>query len=188
MTEKIMKGGEYLITEEPCENIFTPEDFSDEQKQFGETTELFAKNEIVPNLEEIDRQNFDIVTTGMRKCGELGLLMMDAPVAYGGLDLELTSSMLVTEKMAVTSAFTLAYGVHTGLGSLPLIYYGTHEQKEKYLTRVCNGDTMAMDLTEPDAGSMHARVEIEHRAERNEPDENRCQPRPAFNGGHLQVV
>lgn len=82
----------------PCESVFTPEDFSDEQKQFGETTELFVKNEIVPNLEEIDRQNFDLVLEGMRKCGELGLLMMDAPGAYGGLDLDKASSMLVIEK------------------------------------------------------------------------------------------
>lgn len=154
MAVKQLKGGEYLIVNMPCESVFTPEDFSDEQKQFVETTELFAKNEIVPNLEEIDRQNFDLVIAGMRKCGELGLLMMDAPVAYGGLDLDKTSSMLVTEKMAVTGAFTLAYGVHTGLGSLPLIYYGTHEQKEKYLGKLISGEWLAAYcLTEPGSGS-----------------------------------
>lgn len=154
MAVKQLKGGEYLIVNMPCESVFTPEDFSDEQKQFAETTELFAKNEIVPNLEEIDRQNFDLVIAGMRKCGELGLLMMDAPVAYGGLDLDITSSMLVIEKMAVTGAFTLAYGVHTGLGSLPLIYYGTHEQKEKYLGKLISGEWLASYcLTEPGSGS-----------------------------------
>ena len=86
-----LKGGEYLIVNMPCESVFTPEDFSNEQKQFGETTELFVKNEIVPNLEEIDRQNFDLVLEGIRKCGELGLLMMDIPEAYGGLDLDKAS-------------------------------------------------------------------------------------------------
>jgi alkylation response protein AidB-like acyl-CoA dehydrogenase len=154
MAVKQLKGGEYLIVDMPCESVFTPEDFSDEQKQFAETTELFAKNEIVPNLEEIDRQNFDLVIAGMRRCGELGLLMMDAPVAYGGLDLDKTSSMLVAEKMAVTGSFLGSYGVHTGLGSLPLIYYGTHEQKEKYLGKLISGEWLAAYcLTEPGSGS-----------------------------------
>lgn len=154
MAVKQLKGGEYLIVNMPCESVFTPEDFSDEQKQFGETTELFAKKEIVPNLEEIDRQNFDLVIAGMRKCGELGLLMMDAPVDYGGLDLDKASSMIVIEKMAVTGSFAISYGVHTGLGSLPLIYYGTHEQKEKYLGKIISGEWLAAYcLTEPVSGS-----------------------------------
>ena len=154
MAVKQLKGGEYLIVNMPCESVFTPEDFSDEQKQFGETTELFAKKEIVPNLEEIDRQNFDLVIAGMRKCGELGLLMMDAPVDYGGLDLDKASSMIVIEKMAVTGSFAISYGVHTGLGSLPLIYYGTHEQKEKYLGKLISGEWLAAYcLTEPGSGS-----------------------------------
>jgi len=149
-----LKGCEYLLVNMPCESVFTPEDFSDEQKQLAETTDLFAKNEIVPNLEEIDRQNFELVITAMRKCGELGLLMMDAPVAYGGLELDKTSSMLVMEKMAVTGAFTLSYGVQTGLGSLPLIYYGTREQKEKYLGKLISGEWLsAYCLTEPGSGS-----------------------------------
>lgn len=149
-----LKGGEYLIVNMPCESVFTPEDFSSEQKQFGETTELFVKNEIVPNLEEIDRQNFDLVLEGIRKCGELGLLMMDIPEAYGGLDLDKASSMLVIEKMAMAGSFACSYGVHTGLGSLPLIYYGTHEQKEKYLGKLISGEWIAAYcLTEPGSGS-----------------------------------
>ncbi len=154
MSEKQLKGCEYLIVNMPCENVFTPEDFSDEQKQFAETTERFAKNEIIPIIEEIDRQNFDLVIAGMRKCGDLGLLMMDAPEAYGGLDLDKASSMLVIEKMAVTGAFSCSYGVHTGLGSLPLIYYGTHKQKGKYLGKLISGEWLAAYcLTEPGSGS-----------------------------------
>ena len=78
--------------------MFTPEDFSDEQKQIGETTEQFVTNEIVPNMEEIEKQNFDLVVEGMKKCGELGLLMMDSPEEYGGLELDKASSMLVAVK------------------------------------------------------------------------------------------
>ncbi len=100
MAEKILKGGEYLIAEIPCADVFTPEEFTDEQKQMGETIEQFITDEIVPQIDEIEKQNFDLVVEGMRKCGELGLLMMDAPEEYGGLELDKASSMLVGEKMS----------------------------------------------------------------------------------------
>jgi len=149
-----MKGGEFLITDESCENIFTPEDFSDEQRQFGETTEQFIENEIVPHLEEIENQNFDLVVEGMRKCGELGLLMMDAPEEYGGLELDKASSMLVAEKVSRSGSFSVAFAAHTGIGTLPLIYYGTDEQKEKYLEKIISGEwCAAYCLTEPGSGS-----------------------------------
>ena len=143
MAKKIMKGGEYLITETPCEDVFTPEDFSDEQRQMGETTEQFVTNEIVPHIEEIEKQNFDIVVEGIKKCGELGLLMMDAPEEYGGLELDKASSMLVAEKMASGGSFMIAYSGHTGIGTLPLIYFGTREQKEKYLEKIISGEWCA---------------------------------------------
>jgi alkylation response protein AidB-like acyl-CoA dehydrogenase len=154
MTDNIMKGGEYLITEVACEDIFTPEDFSDEQRQFAETTEQFVEKEIVPHLEEIENQNFDLVVEGMRKCGELGLLMMDAPEEYGGLELDKASSMLVAEKISVGGSFSVAYAAHTGIGTLPLIYYGTDQQKEKYLEKIISGEwCSAYCLTEPGSGS-----------------------------------
>lgn len=154
MAEVLMKGGEYLISEVKSEDVFTPEDFTDEQRQFGETTEQFIANEILPHAEEIDQQNFDIVVDGMRQCGELGLLMMDAPEEYGGLELDKASSMLVAERIAVSGSFSVAYAAHTGIGTLPLIYYGTHEQKEQYLEKLINGEwCAAYCLTEPGAGS-----------------------------------
>ncbi len=154
MADTLLKGGEYLISEVKCEDVFTPEDFSDEQKQFGDTTEQFVANEILPHVEEIDNQNFDIVVDGMRQCGELGLLMMDAPEAYGGLELDKASSMLVAERIAVSGSFSVAYAAHTGIGTLPLVYYGTHEQKEKYLEKIISGEwCSAYCLTEPGAGS-----------------------------------
>ncbi|MGW8193496.1 MAG: acyl-CoA dehydrogenase family protein [Desulforhopalus sp.] len=154
MAGKILMGGEYLIADTPCEDVFTPEDFSDEQRQMGETTEQFITSEIVPRIEEIDEQNFDIVVEGMKKCGDLGLLMMDAPEEYGGLELDKASSMLVAEKIACGGAFSVAFACHTGIGTLPLIYFGTADQKAKYLEKLISGEwCSAYCLTEPGSGS-----------------------------------
>jgi alkylation response protein AidB-like acyl-CoA dehydrogenase len=154
MANTITKGGEYLIVDSPCEEIFTPEDFTDEQRQMGETTEQFVANEIAPHIEEIEKQNFDLVVEGMKKSGELGLLMMDSPEEYGGLELDKASSMLVAEKIAPAGSFSVAFMAHTGIGTLPLIYYGTPAQKEKYLEKITSGEwCAAYCLTEPGSGS-----------------------------------
>lgn len=154
MTKKILKGGEFLIAESDCVDVFTPEDFSDEQRQIGETTEQFVENEILPHIEEIDAQNFDLVVEGMQKCGELGLLMIDAPEEYGGLELDKATSMLVSEKIAPSGSFSVVYACHTGIATLPLVYYGTAEQKEKYLEKLITGEWCgAYCLTEPGSGS-----------------------------------
>ncbi len=150
----ILKGGEYLVKDVPCADVFTPEEFTDEQKQIGDTTEQFITNEILPHMEEIEKQNFDIVIEGMQKCGELGLLMMDSPEEYGGLELDKATSMLVGEKIAMGGSFSVAFSCHTGIGTLPLIYYGTAEQKEKYLEKITSGEWLAAYcLTEPGSGS-----------------------------------
>ncbi len=154
MAERILKGGEYLIAETPCADVFTPEDFTDEQKQMGETVEQFIAGEIAPKIDEIDKQNFELVVDGMKKCGELGLLMMDTPEEYGGLELDKASSMLVGEKMAYGGSFSVAYSAHSGIGTLPLIYYGTAAQKEQYLGKIISGEwCAAYCLTEPGSGS-----------------------------------
>lgn len=154
MAEKILNGGEYLVVETPCADVFTPEDFTDEQRQMGETSEQFVTNEIVPHIEEIDKQNFDLVIQGMRKCGELGLLMMDAPEEYGGLELDKASTMLVSEKISFGGSFSVAYSAHTGIGTLPLVYYGTAAQKDQYLGKIISGEwCAAYCLTEPGSGS-----------------------------------
>ncbi len=154
MDRKILKGGEYLVADVSCHEVFTPEDFTDEQKQIAETTEQFVENEILPNIEEIDHQNFDLVVEGMRKAGELGLLMLDAPEEYGGLELDKATSMLVGEKIAPSGSFSVAYAAHSGIGTLPLVYYGTRAQKEKYLEKIITGEWVAAYcLTEPGSGS-----------------------------------
>ena len=154
MAGKIRKGGDFLIAETACQDVFTPEDFSDEQRAFAETTEKFVTDEILPHLEEIENQEFSYVVDGMRKCGELGLLMMDAAEEDGGLELDKVSSMLVGEKISTSGSFSVAFAAHTGIGTLPLIYYGTAQQKEKYLEKIISGDwCAAYCLTEPGSGS-----------------------------------
>ena len=154
MAERIFKGGEFLVTEVTCDEIFTPEEFTDEQKQIAETTEQFVENEIVPHLDEIEDQNFDLVIEAFKKCGDLGLLMMDTPEAYGGMELDKVTSMLVAEKIAPAGGFSVAYAAHTGIGTLPLVYYGTEAQKEQYLPKLVSGEwPAAYCLTEPGSGS-----------------------------------
>ena len=154
MTTRLFKGGEFLVTEVTKDEVFTPEDFTDEQRAIGETTEQFVANDIAPHIEEIDQQNFDLVVEGMRKAGELGLLMIDAPEEYGGLELDKATSMLVGEKISYAGSFSVAYAAHSGIGTLPLIYYGTSAQKEKYLEKIISGEWIAAYcLTEPESGS-----------------------------------
>lgn len=154
MERKIFKGGEFLVTEVSKNDVFVPEEFTDEQKQIGKTTEDFVAKEVVPHHEEIEHQNFEVVVKLMQKCGELGLLMIDAPEEYGGLELDKVTSMLAAEKIAPAGSFSVTYAAHTGIGTLPLVYYGTKEQKEKYLNKIISGEWVAAYcLTEPDAGS-----------------------------------
>lgn len=149
-----LKGSEFLIKSVEPEAIFTPEDFSDEHKQIAETTLDFVNNEVLPAVEEIDQQNFGKVKELMAQCGELGLLMTDAPEEYGGLDLDKVTSMVVAENIARTGAFSVAFTAHTGIGTLPLIYYGTDAQKQKYLEKLTTGEWIAAYcLTEPGSGS-----------------------------------
>jgi alkylation response protein AidB-like acyl-CoA dehydrogenase len=154
MSEKITKGGEYLVAETLCADIFTPEDFSDEQRQMAATADQFVNAEIMPHVAEIDQQDFSKVIAGIRRAGELGFLMMDAPEEYGGLELDKATGMIVSEKIARSGAFSVAVIAHTGIGSLPLIYYGTDEQKKKYLGKLMSGEWIASYcLTEPGSGS-----------------------------------
>ena len=154
MAARIFKGAEYLVTESSKDDVFTPEDFSDEQRQIGQMTEQFVLNEVMPLREEIEHQQFQHVVKLMKKCGELGLLMIDAPEAYGGLELDKATSMLAAEKISASGSFSVAYSAHTGIGTLPLVYYGTEPQKEKYLGKLISGEWIAAYcLTEPDSGS-----------------------------------
>lgn len=151
---ELLKGAGYLINEIPCDEVFTPEDFSDEQKQMAETTEQFVTNEVVPFVEEMDAGNYDKVLELLQKSGELGLLMTDAAEEDGGLELDKATSMLIAEKVAPGGGFSVAFAAHTGIGTLPLIYYGTKQLKDKYLEKLITGEWAgAYCLTEPGSGS-----------------------------------
>ena len=143
-----------MLREIRCQDIFTPEDFSDEHIQIGETTEQFVAHEITPINEELEAKNFELLITKLKESAELGLMMIDAPEEYGGLELDKATSMLVMEKMAFARAFGLAYMCHTGIGMLPLIYYGNDDQKGRYLNKLIQAEMIgAYCLTEPGSGS-----------------------------------
>lgn len=154
MTAIRVCGGEFLVSEIDCQSVFTPEDFTDEHKQIAHTTEQFVLNEIQPVNDRIEAKDFELLVTKLKQCAELGLMMIDAPEEFGGLDLDKVTSMVVTEKLAWSLNFGLTYMCHTGIGMLPLTYYGTRAQKERYLTRLVNAEIIgAYCLTEPNSGS-----------------------------------
>ena len=154
MAHTICNGGEYLVKDIDYRDVFTPEDFSDEHKQIADTTEQFVADEIMPINGEIEAKDFELVVEKLKQCAELGLMMIDAPEQYGGLELDKATSMLVMERMAFARNFGLSYMVHTGIGMLPLIYYGTADQKERYLGRLIQAEMIgAYCLTEPGSGS-----------------------------------
>jgi len=152
--ERPSKGGEFLIEETRADEVFTPEDFSGEQRRLADTAEHFVAREVLPNAERIENHDFALVVSLLKRAGELGLLMIDVPEEYGGLELDKATNALVTEKISVYGGFTGAFTTHTGIGTIPLVYYGTKAQKEKYLGRIITGDLItAYCLTEPDSGS-----------------------------------
>lgn len=149
-----IKGGEFLIRETDCQEIFIPEDFTEEQKMMAEATNDFIKKEINPNIEKIEKQEDGIMPQLMGKAGELGLLGISVPEEYGGMGMDFNTSMLIADKIGATGSFSTAYGAHTGIGTLPILYYGSEEQKKKYLPLIASGEWKSCYcLTEPDSGS-----------------------------------
>ncbi|MGW8159679.1 MAG: acyl-CoA dehydrogenase family protein [Desulfoprunum sp.] len=154
MGHRIFNGGEYLVQDIDCREVFTPEDFTDEHRQIAATTEQFVAAQIQPVNAGIEAGDFGLVVRKLKACAELGLMMIDAPEQYGGLELDKATSMLVMERMAFARNFGLSYMVQTGIGMLPLIYYGTADQKERYLGRLIQAELIgAYCLTEPGSGS-----------------------------------
>jgi alkylation response protein AidB-like acyl-CoA dehydrogenase len=154
ISEKILQGAEYLIRDVSPGDVFTPEEFTGEQRALGDTTEQFLRNEVLPNVDKLENHDFDLMVSLLRKFGELGMLMIDAPEEYGGLELDKVTSLVAAERASMYGAFSCAYAAHSGIGTLPLIYYGTKAQKEKYLGKIITGEWIAAYcLTEPDSGS-----------------------------------
>ncbi|WP_078544143.1 acyl-CoA dehydrogenase family protein [Litchfieldia alkalitelluris] len=153
-TEGLVKGGAFLIEDLQADQIFTPEDFNEEHIMIGKTTEDFISGEVKPHIEEIENHNFDISVKLLKQAGDLGLLGVDVPEEYGGLGLDKISSAVITEKFSGAGGFSLSYGAHVGIGSLPIVLFGNEEQKQKYLPYLATGEKLAAyALTEPGSGS-----------------------------------
>ena len=151
----IVKGGEFIIKENNSQDVFTPEDFNDEQVLMKESVQEFINREILPNKERFEKKDYDFTKECMQKAGELGFLAVGVPENYGGLGMGFVSSMLVCDYISgSTGSFSTAFGAHTGIGTLPLVLYGNEEQKKKYIPKLASGEWFgAYCLTEPGAGS-----------------------------------
>ncbi|OYW07122.1 MAG: acyl-CoA dehydrogenase, partial [Acidobacteria bacterium 37-65-4] len=148
------KGGSFLIEDTKPEDIFTPEDFNEQHKMIADTTKDFVDKEVMPNVEKLEELNYDLSTGLLRKAGEIGLLSVDIPEEYGGLGLDKTSSMLVAENLGRAGAFAVSHGAHTGIGTLPIVYFGTEDQKKKYLPKFATAQLISSySLSEPGSGS-----------------------------------
>ena len=150
-----IKGGEFLIKETQSQQIFIPEEFTEEQQMIADTCRDFLRTEIWPRLEEIDQaKSPDLMSSLMSKAGELGLLGTGVPEEYGGFGMSFNTSMLVAEVTGAGNSFSVALSAHTGIGTLPIVYYGSNDQKSKYLPLLASGEwKAAYCLTEPDSGS-----------------------------------
>ncbi len=150
----LTKGGEFLIKETFAKDIFIPEEWTEEQRMIAQTCEDFLRSEVYPNLDRIDNHEEGLMESLMNKAGELGLLGVSVPEQYGGFGKDFNSSMLVTEKVGSGHSFAVALSAHTGIGTLPILYYGNEEQKAKYIPKLASGEwKAAYCLTEPNAGS-----------------------------------
>jgi alkylation response protein AidB-like acyl-CoA dehydrogenase len=154
VTQKTIRGGSFLVEECAPQEIFSPEDFSDEQQQIAQMTEEFALNEVLPQAEELEHQKEGLLPGLLRKAGELGLLGADVPEAYGGAGLNKVATTIISEKIACYASFAVAHGGHHGIGTLPIAYFGTEAQKKKYLPKLASGAWLSCYcLSEAEAGS-----------------------------------
>lgn len=151
---EILNGAEFLIKESSVQDTFTPEDFSEEQKMVQETVHEFNKSEVYPNTAKIEKQVDNIAATLLEKFGDLGLLGTHMPEQYGGMDMDFNTNTIIGEAVGPSGSFSVAYNAHTGIGMLPILYFGTEAQKEKYLPGLVTGQLKASYcLTEPSSGS-----------------------------------
>lgn len=153
-TKTTTKGGEFLIKETNAQDIFIPENWTEEQLMIAQSSRDFLEQEIFPNLDRIDSQEEGLMPSILKKAGELGLLGLSNPEEYGGFGKDFTTSMLLTEVTGAGHSFAVALSAHTGIGTLPILLYGNAEQKQKYIPKLSSGEWLGCYcLTEPGAGS-----------------------------------
>src|SRR5712671_6843772 len=147
-------GGSFLLEERQVADVFTPEDFSEQQQMIGQTTEEFAINEILPQAEKMENKDFSVSRDLLKKAGDLGLSGVEIPEAYGGLEMDKVTAAVIADHIAQYAGFATTWGAHSGIGMLPLVYFGTEEQKKKYLPRLAAGEIVgAYALSEASSGS-----------------------------------
>src|SRR3954471_2247134 len=147
-------GGSFLLETRSPEDVFTPEDFSEQHRLIGQTAEEFAVNEIVPNIDKIEHKDFSITRDLLKKAGELGLSGVEIPEIYGGMELDKVSAAVIADHIAKYAGFATTWGGHTGIGTLPLVYFGNDAQKQKYLPKLAAGEIVgAYALSEASSGS-----------------------------------
>ena len=147
-------GGSFLIEDIQPEEVFTPEDFTDEHRQIAQTTEEFALKEIVPNIDKIEHKDFSVSRDLIKKASELGLTSVDIPEEYGGMEMDKVTSAIIADYIAKSGSFSVTWGAHVGIGTLPIVYFGTPEQKQRYLPKLASGEWVgAYALSESSSGS-----------------------------------
>jgi butyryl-CoA dehydrogenase len=159
-----ISGGSFLLESRRPDEVFTPEDFTEQHRLIGQTAEEFAVNEILPNAEKIEHKDFSISRDLLKKAGELGLSGVEIPEAYGGLEMDKVTSAVIADHIAKYAGFATTWGAHSGIGLLPIVYFGTEEQKKKYLPRLATGEIVgAYALSESTSGSdaMNCRARAE---------------------------
>ncbi len=151
---KVLKSGEFLVDEVSANDIFIPEEFNEEQKLIAQTIQDFLETELYPHIEKIDSPDIRLMQTILKKAGELGLMGISIPEEYGGFGQSFITQMLAAETIGAGYSFSVAFMAHTGIGTLPIMYYGNEDQRQRYVTRLATGELLgAYCLTEPGAGS-----------------------------------
>lgn len=154
MTNQPIKGGEYIIRDVHHSEVFTPEEWNEEQKMIAQMCDDFIQQEVLPHLDRIDNMEDGLMKSIVEKAGELGLLGLSVPEDLGGMGVDFKTSLLATEYLGTGYSFSVSFGAHTGIGTLPLLYYGNQEQKAKYIPKLASGEwKAAYCLTEPGSGS-----------------------------------
>ena len=151
---KALQGGEFLVRNSNYENVFIPEEFSEEQIMIAQSCQDFIETEVYPVANRLDEHEEGLMPQVLKKAGELGLLGISIPEEFGGFGQSFVTSMLLSDKMGAGYSFSVAFSADTGIGSLPIMYYGSEELKQKYLPKLATGEWLgAYCLTEPGAGS-----------------------------------
>lgn len=159
--QKKIAGGNFLLEEAKPADVFTPEDFNEQHRLIAQTAEEFATNEILPAADRLEQKEWSLSRELLRKAGELGLTSVDIPEEYGGIEMDKVTSAVIADRIALSGSFTVSFGGHAGIGTLPIVYFGTEEQKKKYLPKLASGELIgAYALSESSSGSdaMNART------------------------------